>query len=534
MPRSLGSVDQPPASAHAEAPRSQGEILAALADPTTYGTDDPVVVCETHASWVFLTGRRAYKVKKPVRLAFLDYSTLERRRAACEEELRVNRELAGDIYQRVLAILPAPKGIDFAPADAPGATEYALQMRRFDERQSLAGVIAERRLTDPDLDAVAGRIARFHAGAPVFRGGGADAVLRAWEVNLDELEQLDPRLAPTVPTRRFGEAFVRAHRRELDRRAREGMVRDGHGDLRCEHVLLGEPVRIVDRIEFDAVLRQIDVGCDLAFLLMDLELRGRRRAGERLLDTYRRQGGDPGGNELVWFFAAHWALVRAKVTAIAASQHRGRSAAGPADGVRRLLELAGRLCWRARGPLVVVVAGPPASGKSTLAADLSRRSGLPVVSSDVTRKRLAGLAPSQRAPARRYTCERTAETYRTLGRAVGRRLSAGDGVVVDATCGTAHERAELLRGLGDARAEMLFLECRVPLACALERAERRMRQPGHVSDATPAIVERLSERFERVRALPGATIVQLDGCASLDEQIEEIGRASDALLASHT
>jgi len=532
MPRSLGSVDQPPASAHAEAPRSQGEILAALADPTTYGTDDPVVVCETHASWVFLTGRRAYKVKKPVRLAFLDYSTLERRRAACEEELRVNRELAGDIYQRVLAILPAPEGIDFAPADAPGATEYALQMRRFDERQSLAGVIAERRLTDPDLDAVAGRIARFHAGAPVFRGGGADAVLRAWEVNLDELEQLDPRLAPTVPTRRFGEAFVRAHRRELDRRAREGMVRDGHGDLRCEHVLLGEPVRIVDRIEFDPALRRVDVGWDLAFLLMDLELRGQVEAAERLLASYRSEGGDPGSDELVWFFAAYWALVRAKVAGISASQHPAASHPADLTLVVRLLELAERLCWRARGPQPIVVAGPPASGKSTLAGELSRRAGLPVVSTDVTRKLMAGLDPSERAPLCRYTPEHDTETYREVGHTAARRLAAGTGIVIDATCATSQERTALLGALGVEPSRIVFAECRVPLACALERSAARMRDPNRVSDATPEVVTRLFASYEPPHELAGAAVIEIDGRSAPDEQVERLAAAADSLLAS--
>lgn len=270
---------------------AQEDLLAALADPASYGATGPVEVCETHASRVFLTGPWAYKVKKPVRLAFLDYGTLERRRAACREELRVNRELGGDVYREVLAILAGPEGVRFAPDGTPGAVEYALRMRRFDARETLAATLAEGRLEESDLDAVAQRIARFHAETQACEGGGADATLQAWRVNLDQLAQLDAGLAQIGAARRFGEAFVTRHRRELDGRAGAGLVRDGHGDLRCEHVLLGEPVRIVDRIEFDPALRRLDVGWDLAFLLMDLELAGRPDAARRVLDVYRGPAG---------------------------------------------------------------------------------------------------------------------------------------------------------------------------------------------------------------------------------------------------
>lgn len=180
----------------------------------------------------------------------------------------------------------------------------------------------------------------------------------------------------------------------------------------------------------------------------------------------------------------------------------------------------------------MVLAGPPASGKSTLAAELSRRSGLPVVSSDVTRKRLAGLAPSRRAPVGRYSERHTEETYRALGRAAARHLQGGTGVLVDATCGTRRRRAALLDALDGART--LFVECRVPLACALRRAGERTAQPGAVSDATPEVVARLFDAYEQIRELPGGTVVVVDGRAPLADQLESVRSALDDVCRTMT
>ena len=392
-------------------------LLQALSAPAMYPGHPEVALHETHASWVFVAGDRAYKVKKPVALGFLDYSTLERRRSACREEVRVNRELAPELYLGVRAIVKAGRGFRLAHDGARGAVEYAVEMSSFREEDTFAGLIAAGSLTRAHVAAAACLLADFHRSAAVVADWGPDRVLAVWRRNLDELGRMGHPAAWRLDIAAgFGEAFVKSHAPELRRRALLGLARDGHGDLRCEHVLARPAVRVVDRIEFDPALRHTDVACDLAFLAMDLEANGQRWAARELFAAYHDEGMSAGGEALRSFYAAHWALVRAKVALIAAAEYDGETGAEQLRLAHRLWSLSERLCWRARAPLAVVICGPAASGKSVLAAELSRRSEMPVVSSDAVRKRLAHLGPSNRRAPEHYSARFTRATYEQVGR----------------------------------------------------------------------------------------------------------------------
>ncbi len=536
-------------SGRAGSPSPQAALIAALSSPATYPGRPRVSVRETHASLVFLAGRRAYKVKKQVRFDFLDYSTLTRRRRVCLEEVKVNAALAPDVYLGVRAIVPRGQGYGFADADDPMAVEYAVEMRRFDEADTLAGAIAARTLTKSDLDRVGEALARFHAAARrVRRGGGVEEVRALWLANLAELARLPgardwsssaaaappPARAldhspatPALPAmdamdamERFGEAFLSAHGAELQRRAREGRVRDGHGDLRCDHVLLRPTVSVVDRIEFDASLRRGDVALDLAFLTMDLELRRRRSAAQELVAVYRRHGGSPGSEQLRCFYAAYRALVRAKVALLAAEEMRAR----------RLFDLAERLCWRARRPLAIVVCGPPASGKSTLAAALRHRSGLPVIASDRVRKRILGIAATATATPAGYGGEVTHETYDALSRQALERVRRDGGAIIDATCLTRSRRAPIVHRLAQAQATVLFVCCEVEGGLAARRAAERMSDAGRTSDATPEVAAALRGGFEPLSEIEPRHVLRLDASMPLSRQAQEVAAALDRLL----
>jgi aminoglycoside phosphotransferase family enzyme/predicted kinase len=503
-------------------------LLQALATPAMYRGHPPVAAHETHASWVFVAGKRAYKVKKPLALGFLDYSTLARRHSACREEVRVNRELAPDIYLGVRAIVRSRAGFRLARDGAPGAVEYAVQMRSFRDEDTLAGLIAAGSLTSAHVAAVARLLAEFHGSAPVVADWGPDRVLASWLKNVAELAAIDhPAEWRLDIATAFGEAFVRAHTPELRRRALLGLARDGHGDLRCEHVLARGAMRVVDRIEFDPELRRTDVACDLAFLAMDLEAQGQRSAAQQLFGAYRHAGMSPGGAALRSFYSAHWALVRAKVALIAAGEYGGDTGAEQLRLAQRLWSLGDRLCWRARAPLALVICGPAASGKSVLAAELSRRSEMPVVSSDAVRKRLADLAPFQPARAEHYSARFTRATYEQLARDALLGLRRNDCVIVDATCRSREDRALLLGRLHRVGMTRLVVRCEVPLELTLERAARRLHDPQRVSDATPQIAEQQFRAFEELDELSDDSVLRLDTAQSMDAQIAAVARAVD-------
>ncbi|HEX5192021.1 MAG TPA: AAA family ATPase [Solirubrobacteraceae bacterium] len=516
-------------------------VCDALTRPDIY-PDRPqqVEVRETHLSWVFLAGERVYKLKKPLVLDFVDYGTPERRRAMCEAEVRLNRRLAPDIYRGVRGVAIA-HGAELTTVDDPRAVDFVVEMRRYDERDTLAARLACGELERDQVATVGVALARFHAGAPRADDSESPALAaeRRFARNVHELlAVVEERgeIGRVQALERFAHAFITAHARTFQTRADRGCLREGHGDLRAEHVLVDRSgVQIVDCIEFDPALRRLDVADDLAFLVFDLVALGGERFIETLASAYRDAGGDPGDEPLIAFYAAYRALVRAKVALVRAPQL-------PATGGKReqerahardLIDLAERFAWGARRPLVIVVCGLPASGKSVLAGALSDRSQLPHLSSDVTRKRLAGLDPTQRAPADHYTPAWNARTYAELGRCAARALADDRGAIVDATFRHRTDRQAFASALA-AGVSPLFIECRAPRTVLAERAGRREQDARRVSDADAAVVTGERDSWEPLDEVPGAThltvrtdrpIAQITGdvLALLDQRLLDTG-----------
>jgi aminoglycoside phosphotransferase family enzyme/predicted kinase len=512
------------------------EIAAAMADPRFYPhRPQEVTVCETHISWVFLAGELAFKLRKAVVFPFLDYGTAARRRHMCEEEIRLGSRLAPALYLGLKAVVPREGGFALSDPEDPSALEHVVAMRRFHEERTLAARLEEGRANEQEVRDVARHIAAFHSAADPAPPGsfGPPQVASTVSENFTTLlafagEIGDPRLAAA---HRFAVAFLHGRHTELAARVARGHVRECHGDLRAEHVLLEEGgVAVFDPVEFDPALRQIDTAADLAFLVMELAEAGREELAEALVDEYRASGGDDGGDALLAFYAAYRAWVRAKVACLRAAElPAGDRRAREMRHARALAALGERLSWRARRPLLLVTCGVSATGKTHLAEALASAADLAHLSSDRVRKELAGLGPEERAPLREYSGEASLRTYEELGARAARAVARG-GAIVDATFRRRADRDAFAAAYGGSPAP-IFVECRAPAAVVAERARRLERDPHRVSDATTQIAVHQLAEFEPLDEVRPDRHVAVRTDRELNAIVDAVEAALDARLA---
>lgn len=451
---------------------------------------------ETHLSWIVLTGGLAYKIKKPVKLDFIDASTRERRRRYCEEELRLNRRLAPDLYLDVVTIRRRD-GCAFIGGDG-AVLDHAVCMRQFPAADELPALLARSDVDTVQIEALAELLAAFHLGAPVAAPDRTPArTEQMYETVLGNLEQLLSHLAPVEAPPRLGRLVDWTHEsaRALEGvfrlRERNGFVRECHGDLHASNIVRHQG-RLVpfDCIEFDPRLRWIDVINDIAFLVMDLMSHERPDLAFALLSRYLEITGDYEGMQLLPFYAAYRALVRAKVDALTAEAVPARAA-----------ESLDRQRWRIRAAeswatprqtVLVLMHGVSGSGKSWLSSRLVPRVPGIRIRSDIERKRIAGIdvAQSAAAPVRAglYSPQFTRRTYSRLIDCTETCLRAGLSVIADAAFLEASDR-HLFRALAARlRVPCVIVACEAdPVTLARRIAERSgSKDP---SDATLAVLD---------------------------------------------
>jgi aminoglycoside phosphotransferase family enzyme/predicted kinase len=498
----------------------RGAVGDALASDRFHPGNPHVEVRETDIAWVFLAGDLAYKVFKPLQAALTDFSTLDQRRLACREEVRANRELAPAIGMRVRAIVPG-RSLLLADEDAQGPVEYAIEMCRFDEARTMASLVRRGRLTDEHVAAVAQRLAAFHACARKHSPPQPFLdVMRACRRNIDELLAVagTDAAGSVQASARFTEAFLLAHGRAIAARADAGFVRDVHGELRAAHVVLDERLSIVGRVGLAPRRRATDVAEDVACLAMDLERLGDQRAAELLVQSYWDAGGELCSPELLAFYGAQHALARAKVELRRAEQLDDADAVPARQRAAELLCHAERLAWRARGPLVLAIGGPAVSGGSPLAAELSRRSGIALLSSGLVGGEHRPPASPATAPASPDAPRECATVYRELGARAHEIQSSGDSVIVDGTFGHLALRAEFLEGLRDDRALHAF-EYHAPTAA-------RERPPGIAGE------DGAGATYHAWDGLRGKTVVTVRPSAGVEHVVHQIAAWLDARQAA--
>jgi hypothetical protein len=472
-----------------------------LRDPACYPHPaDRVELIETHISWVFLVGDYAYKVKKPVDLGFLDFSTLEKRRFYCEEELRLNRRTAAGLYLAVVPVAESPGGPRVGGTGK--AIEYALEMRRFPQ-EALGDSLARRGgLREAQVDAIAAAIAAFHSTIPAATQdadfGSPERVAAPALANFEQLGRFvaDPAESARLAELRAWTVGESARLREaFAARKRGGFVRECHGDLHLGNIafLDGRPVPF-DCIEFSPGLRWIDVMNEVAFLMMDLLEHGLDAAGWRFLNAYLQATGDYAGVRVLRYYLVYRAMVRAMIACIREHQP-GTGAAAQGRAHREYgeyLALAGSLAASAR-PALVLMHGLSGSGKTTVAQKMLEALGAVRVRSDVERKRLYGLAAGARTHAQPYSGiygpESTRLTYDRLKQAARDVVESGYCVIVDAAFLWRAERDQfrsLARELG---AQFLIASCRASEAALRSRVARREAAMSDASEAGVAVLE---------------------------------------------
>lgn len=495
----------------------RGKLIDALTEPGFFA--EPVELIETHISWILLTGETAYKIKKPLDLGFLDFSTLERRRHFCIEEVRLNRRTAPELYLDVAAIRGTPEAPRFEGDDE--AIEYAVRMRRFDSRLGFDRLLDRGELEHEHVVDLARRLAELHLQAevaPPDSGFGTfDEVAEPMRENFEALlhAAADACAEPIESLQTWTERRLDVLAPDIRARLRDGYVREGHGDAHLGNVTLYRGrATLFDCIEFSESLRWIDVANDLAFTVMDLRDRNAPAFAWVLLDEYLARTGDFGALPLLPLYVAYRALVRAKVQGLARDQTddeaRRRELAREIDGY---LRLASRIANERRTGLFITV-GLSGSGKSWLAERLVTGPGLVRVRSDVERKRLHGLAPDQASEsalgADLYSREATERTYRRLAEAAEAGCSAGMPVLVDAAF-LDRPRRESFRALADRLGvPFTIIHCAAPEAVLSERVRDRQRRGDDASEAGLEVLQHQLAHADPLGSDERAVAIEVD------------------------
>lgn len=519
-------------------------LLADLTRPQAYpdlpspaSRPERIETLQTHASVIFFAGDRVYKVKKPVDYGFLDFSTLEKRRHFCREEVRLNRRLAPRMYLDVRAIVEDAGGrLRIAGEDEDRAPiEYAVEMLRLPADRMLDALLERDEVETSQIKRLVEVLARFHAeaetGDEIDAFGAPDAVRTRIMDNLSECRPFAGEIAhdesPQSPTiaaplldrlRRWTSDRIDASDPLIAERMRSGRVREGHGDLHAGNIcMLDDEVVIYDCIEFQRSFRCADVASDMAFLAMDLDRRGHPELATDLIERYARAADDPAITALQSLYRAHFACVRGKVDSLRAREKE-------LDDAKRLN------AWRSAtesfalaagyiiGPALILMCGLPGSGKSWVAEPLAQALRARLLRSDVVRKELLGCAPTDRPGAHAYDGDITDRTYAELRAQAALELKNGRSVVVDATF-TRRDRREAMLDLrrpaptakGAADHSTLVVHVDPPEKVILARLRKRAEDASSVSDADERVYRKIRDRFEPPTEIAPERRIRLDG-----------------------
>ena len=511
----------------------ESDLLEQLHHPEVFPEPaDDVEVIQTHLSVVCLTEKRVYKFKKPVRFDFVDYSTLERRKHFCEEEVRLNRRLCPRVYLGTVPLRRLENGSLRLGGKGQGEViEYAVEMTRLPADRMLDCLLKTDAASAADIREIAIQVAAFHKkaerSAPVNEAG-APAKLREFALaNFEETRSgmetiFHSGLHQSLEQRTLSD-FDRLLP-VLERRLTEGKIVDGHGDLHARNICLSDPLAIYDCIEFNAGFRCSDIALENAFLVMDLGFRGHPELALVYLDTYIGESGDGEQRELMPALVRYRAMVRAKVSAIAAAEpelNQAEKDEATRTG-RSCLHYAAASAIAEDGPWLIIACGLPGSGKSFTFQALSEETGWRVFSSDRVRKELAGAGPDDRLDDSFYSKTFSEKTYRELTDRAAKEARSHGVAMIDANFRTA-----TLRDFARSRAagegmKLAIVQVDTAEEVIVKRLATRPQDDTAASDADLAVYQKLKSEFQPPAASEAEKIVVIDGTATREQMVPEV------------
>jgi hypothetical protein len=510
-------------------------LLEALQNPKIYPEKpESVEVLQTHASAIFFVGKHVYKIKKPVNFGFLDFTSLEKRKHYCHEEVVLNRRLCPNVYLGVVDIRLQDGRIKLG--DGPGEiVEFAVLMERLPQDAMMDRWLAEGKVTSEILQKVAVKVAQFHERAavnPEIASFGKIAVIRT---NAEEnFTQTEKYVGTSLSAREFEgireytRKFMEGHLSLFAKRITAGKIRDCHGDLHLQHICLADEILIFDCIEFNPRFRYGDVAADIAFLLMDLDFRGYPGFSSELAGKYLSLSQDWPMYLLLNFYKAYRAYVRGKVLSFrlddpAISPSEKAAARGEAQ---RYFHLAYRYAQKMNRPALLLICGLMGTGKSTLARALAEALGWNWESSDRVRKELARLSPHDRKYENFqqgiYSPAFSQKTYQALLDRAREGLQGGRSVILDASFKKQKDRLAAFALAGEMNADFLLIECTCEEGIVRERLAQRARKEFEPSDGRWEIFQEQKKDFEKIEGMDSRLFLALDTHFSHDASLNAI------------
>ena len=501
---------------------------------------------ETHVSYLFFTGKTVYKVKKPVDYGFLDFTTLEKRHFYCLQEVVLNSRISPQVY---LGVVPICEQDGSLKIEGTGPTvEYAVKMRQLRRKHALNELLQDDQVSEDDIQRVAVTIANFHkeavTGPDITRLGDLNAVRQNLEENFQQMgNDIDRCLSQEVFDNllAYSRAFMDVKAGLFARRAKEGWVRDGHGDLHSANVFLEDLVHIIDCIEFNDRFRCLDVTEDIAFLAMDLDFYGRPDLSQVFVSAYEEEINDHGGSGLLDFFKSYRAQVRGMVAGLrlddpSLSDHERREILGTSQAYYRLAHSYTQKAHAS--PTLVLIAGLSGTGKTRISRELAKRWEMVHISSDITRKGLAGMkAGDHRYKSYKegiYSPEFTLLTYESMYGQARQELTQGNPVVLDASFKKRSEREQAVRIAGELGTDFFVIECTAQENEIRRRLNRRT-QAGEetVSDARWEIYPQQKADWEPIQEVPEDHYIHLDTSRPPQDTVRVLLQKVFARLLSH-